>query len=133
MATTVNSMMDDDDSGLKTRYLKKGHRTSRWRQRFFILAAVAIISNLSLLFGLAYSHYKPSRAFTLTKQDLQTLMVLLPGRMDRDEVRASIKRLDPSVEVKDGDRQITVGGFTFFFDDKGELKRVEHWTVQQAR
>lgn len=111
--------------------IKKGHHTSRWRRRFFVLAVIAILSNLTLLFLLAWSYYTPSRAFTLTKADVRTMLQLLPGQLTRDELRESLLRLPKPAEVREGKDRVTVDGFTFHFTAKGRLERVEHWTANQ--
>lgn len=131
MSMSANSFFDGEHVHGELTVHKKGHRVSRWRRRFIILAIIAICSNLALLFGIAYSYYTPSRAFTLTKEDLRNLLTILPGNINHDALRAGVKRLNPELEIRDKDKQMSVGGFSFYFDDDGQLLRIEHWAIDQ--
>ena len=128
MPQPMQTTFDDDElTGSTPR--SKGHRTSRWRRRFFILAVIAIVSNLTLLILLAYSYYNDSRAFSVTKDDLRVALQLLPGQLTRDELRESMLRLDRSVEVKEAADSMQIAGLIFHFDKNGKVERVEHWTA----
>lgn len=131
MLSSLNSLIEGEPVLPESVPLKKGHRISRWKRRFFVLAAITIVSNLALLYALAYAYYTPSRAFTLTKEDMRTLLTLLPGQVTRNELRESVKKLDALVDVKESEQQISVGGFVFYFDEAGDLERVEHWAADQ--
>lgn len=132
MPQPLNTTFDDDELA-ESSPRGKGRRTSRWRRRFFILAIVAIVSNLGLLILLAYSNYSDSRAFTVTKDDLRVTLQLLPGQLTRDELRESMLRLDRSVEVKESADSMQIAGLHFHFDKDGKVDHVEHWTASSKR
>lgn len=130
MSNPISTLFEGDSLLDDSTPIKKGHRSSRWRKRFFILIGVTILSNLLLLFALAYSRYTLDQADALTKSDLHTVLRLLPGTLARKDLLAAIKRTAPESRIEESEKHIAVGGLTFHFDDKQQLQRVEHWTVE---